>query len=113
MAYQYRTSDQLETYTTSGIHHTYSGHGYAYEFRGRLSDIRQNLSRFYELNWIDRRTRAVIFHLSLYNPNVQLFTCVTIVHEFLPTGAIYQTIRSEPIVLRGKSLTQRFRADVS
>lgn len=36
--------------------------------------------------WIDRSTRAMSVHITLYNPPTQLFTSVTLGAEFLPTG---------------------------
>jgi Polycystin cation channel len=38
----------------------------------------------------------VIIQLSLYNPNVGLFTSVTFLIEFLSIGGIYPTVRFEP-----------------
>lgn len=36
--------------------------------------------------WINRSTRAMSVHFTLYNPPTQLFTSVTLGAEFLPTG---------------------------
>ncbi|CAF4348277.1 unnamed protein product, partial [Adineta steineri] len=49
------------------------------------------------LDWIDEKTRAVFIQLTLYNPSVELFTAVTLLAEFLPTGGIYTIARFEPI----------------
>ena len=96
-AFQYQSSDQLDTYSYRGNHERYNGGGYVYEFRGRLSDIRNNLSVLHQFKWIDERTRAIIIQLSLYNPNVQLFTSVTLLTEFLSTGGIHSQSRFEPM----------------
>jgi hypothetical protein len=96
-AFQYRSKEELGTY----VHGSYNGDGYVYEFRGRLNDIRTNLSQLHQFEWIDRRTRAVIIQLSLYNPNVRLFTSVTFLIEFLSTGGIYPTARFEPFRFSG------------
>ncbi|CAF3897839.1 unnamed protein product [Rotaria sordida] len=64
--------------------------GYVYEFRS-------NLSKLHQLGWIDSQTRAIFIQLSLYNPNVQLFTSVTFLMEFLSTGEIYPQSRFEPM----------------
>ena len=95
--WKYQTDKELDSYTIVGNHGTYSGGGYVYEFRGRLSDLRGNLSKLHKLEWIDSQTRAVIIQLSLYNPNVQLFTSVTLLTEFLSTGGLESQIRIEPI----------------
>ncbi|CAF4098382.1 unnamed protein product [Adineta steineri] len=96
-AFNYSTSDELDTYTYVGEFGTYSGGGYVYEFRGPLSDMKTNLSKLHQLEWIDEKTRAVLIQLTLYNPSVQLLTAVTLLAEFLPTGGIYTTARFEPI----------------
>jgi hypothetical protein len=95
-AFEYKSSDELDTYVYVGDHGSYSGNGYVYEFRGRLSDLQSNLSQLHQLGWIDNQTRAVIIQLSLYNPNVELFTSVTLLTEFLSTGGIYPEARFEP-----------------
>jgi polycystin 1L2 len=96
-AFQYQSSEQLDTYGTIGDHGSYSGGGYVYEFRGRSSYIRNNLSELHKLGWIDNKTRAVFIQLNLYNPNVQLFTSVTFLTEFLSTGGIHPQSRFEPM----------------
>jgi hypothetical protein len=100
-AFQYKTSNQLGTYSYAGDHGTYGGGGYVYELRGSLSDIRSNISALHQLEWIDSRTRAIIIQLSLYNPNVELFTSVTFLTEFLSTGGIDPQSRFEPLVFYG------------
>jgi polycystin 1L2 len=107
-AFQYQSSDQLDTYSYTGDHGTYSGGGYVYELRGRLSDIQSNLSQLYQSSWIDNHTRAVIIQLTLYNPNVQLFTFVTLLTEFLSTGGIYPQASFEPINFYGINFSRFF-----
>ncbi|UJR18997.1 hypothetical protein I4U23_022127 [Adineta vaga] len=75
----------------------YRSGGYIYEFRGRLSDLRSNLSQLHSLSWIDNQTRAIIVQLTLYNPNVQLFTAVTFLAEFLSSSGVFTSARFEPI----------------
>ncbi|CAF4356149.1 unnamed protein product, partial [Adineta steineri] len=67
------------------------------EFRGRLSDIKSNLSLLHQLQWIDSKTRAVIIQLTLYNPNVALYTSVTFLLEFLSASGISPSARFEPL----------------
>ena len=66
-----------------------------YEFRGRLFKLHQ-------LKWIDNRTRAIIIQLNLYNPNVELFTSINFLIEFLSTGGINSQVRFEPMNFYGK-----------
>ncbi|XP_030652427.1 polycystic kidney disease protein 1-like 1 isoform X1 [Nomascus leucogenys] len=46
------------------------------------------LSRLRASTWIDRSTRAVSVHFTLYNPPTQLFTSVSLSVEILPTGSL-------------------------
>ncbi len=87
----------MGTYSYSG----YSGNGYVYEFRGRLIDLQSNLSELHQLEWIDNYSRSVIIQISLYNPDVELFTSVIFLIEFLSTGGISPTARFEPINFYG------------
>ena len=83
------------------------GDGYVYEFRGSLSNLRQNLSELHRFSWMDDRTRKVIIDMSLYNPNIQLFTSVTLSMEFLSTGGLIPTSRFEPIDLQSRDVLIR------
>ena len=103
-AFQYQTSDQLDSDLIVGNHHTYSAGGYVYDFRGRLSDLQSNLSQLHQLSWIDDQTRAVLVQLTLYNPNVQLFTSVKLLAEFLPTGGVVTQSSFRPISFQRNSL---------
>ncbi|CAF3988800.1 unnamed protein product [Adineta steineri] len=88
LAFMYRTGDEFDQYMYVGDLKTYSSGGYIYEYQGRLSDLQSNLSELHRLSWIDSQTRAVIIQLTLYNPNVVLFTSVTFLVEFLSTGSL-------------------------
>jgi hypothetical protein len=46
-------------------------------------------------------TPTPIIQLSLYNPNTQLFTSVTLLVEFLLTGGLYPSARFDPFILSG------------
>lgn len=101
-AFKYKSSDELDSYVCVGDHGKYSGGGYVYEFRGRLADLQSNLSELHRLGWVDGQTRAIIIQLSLYNPNVQLFTSVTFLIESLSTGGLSAQSRFEPLNFYGK-----------
>ena len=102
-SFVYRSSDDLDGYMYIGDHATYAGGGYVYEIRGSLNQIRANLSILRELQWIDDQTRAIFIQLTLYNPNVQLFTAVTLLAECLSTGGVFTSARFEPIQIYGMS----------
>ena len=107
-AFQYQSSEQLDTYVIVGNHQTYASGGYVYDFRGRLVDLKSNLTQLHRANWIDRQTRAVIVQLTLYNPNVQLFTSVNLLAEFLPTGGIETQSTFQPISFQSNYLSALF-----
>ena len=98
-AFRYRSSQELDSYVYAGQHGQYAAGGYVYEFRGSLANIRQNISELHRLGWIDEQTRAIFIQTSLYNPNVNLFTSVTVVVEILATGNFFPSARFEPIDL--------------
>ena len=101
-AFVYQSGDQLDSYIYVAPHHSYSSGGYVYECRGPLAQIQSNLSTLQQLSWIDGQTRAVFIQLSLYNPNVQLFTAVIMLIELLPTGGVFPHFRFEPISFLGQ-----------
>jgi polycystin 1L2 len=102
-AFQYSTSDELDTYIYVGDHATYSGNGYVYEFLGDISDLASNISKLEELGWIDNKTRAVFIEFTLYNPNVALFTSVTFLLEFVSSSGIFTSALFQPINFYSKS----------
>ena len=103
-AFQYQSGDELDSYPIIGQHHSYRSGGYVYDFRGRLRELRGNLSQLHQFNWIDSQTRAVIIQISLYNPNVNLFVSLTILTEFLATGGLAPQSRIEPFSHQSNSL---------
>ena len=100
-AFQYQSNENLDTYLSIGEHGIYSGNGYVYEYRGSLNDLRKNLSELYRLGWIDQQTRAIVIQMTLFNPNVRLFTSVTLLSEFLSTGGVFTSARIEPLDFYG------------
>lgn len=100
-SFEYQSNSDVSI--SIGSHGTYDGGGYVYEFRGRLVDIRSNLSMLHELAWIDHRTRANIIEMTLYNPNVRLYTSVILMTEFLSNGGVYPQIRIEPLYFDGRN----------
>jgi Polycystin cation channel len=86
-----------------GEHGEYASGGYVYDFRGSLTNLKGNLSELHRLSWIDDRTRAIIIQMSLYNPNIRMFTSGTLLAEFLTTGSVIPTARFEPLDFESKS----------
>jgi hypothetical protein len=100
-AFKYKSSKELDTYAYMGDHGKYYGDGYMYEFRGRLTDLQSNLSQLHQFEWIDKKTRAVIIQLTLYNPNVGMFTSVILLAEFLSTGGVFPSSQIDPLNFQG------------
>jgi hypothetical protein len=101
-AFQYEDNERLRTQVYWAPHHSYDSGGYVYEFRGRLRELRSNLSQLHRLQWIDRQTRALFLQMTVYNPNVQLFTSILLLVEQLPTGGLFAHHRFEPISFAGR-----------
>ncbi|CAF3391615.1 unnamed protein product [Rotaria sp. Silwood1] len=95
-AFKYRSSNEIDSYSHMTDHAFYDGGGYIYEFRGRLNDIKKNLTVLQQLSWIDRLTRAIFIQFSLYNPNAELFTSAIITVEFLVTSGLISSSRFDP-----------------
>lgn len=96
-AFAYQSDKVLDSYINIGRYNTYDSGGYVYQFRGRLSSLYGNISELHQLQWINSRTRAVIIELTLYNPNSELFSAITFLTEFLPTGGVQTNARIEPV----------------
>jgi polycystin 1L2 len=100
-AFQYTSSDDLDSTPYSGVYKSYRGGGYVFRVLKNftLEELQNNLTALQQMNWIDRQTRAVFIEFSLYNPNIKLFSYCTILFEILPTGNIISSSRFEPINL--------------
>ena len=96
-SFVYQSDEKVIGNVINGKHGSYSGGGFVYEYRGRLKDLRRNLTTLHQLQWIDGQTRAVIIEMTLYNPNAQLFTSVILLAEFLSTGGVETSSRFDPI----------------
>jgi hypothetical protein len=67
--------------------------------RGPLRDIRSNITKLKESEWINRQTRAVLVEFSIYNPNINMLAVFELLIEFLPTGHLITKSRIEPFIL--------------
>jgi Polycystin cation channel len=101
-AFQYRSSKDLDSYVYLGQYGSYSGGGYVFECRGSFVELEKHFMELHQSEWINQQTRAVIIQLNLYNPNVQLFTSIFLVLEFLSTGTVHPHIRIDPINFNGQ-----------
>ena len=84
----YSTADELKGYPYKGEVKTYSGGGYVlelshiyYKAQRQIKDARSKL-------WMDHFTRSVFVEFNLYNPNINLFSAITLLLERPPTGGL-------------------------
>lgn len=101
-AFQYTSSDDLDSLPFAGLFTTYGGGGYVFDFLGSISQIKTNLEHLRNSTWIDRRTRNILIEFNLYNPNVNLFAVCTFAFELLPTGNFITISTVEIINLFGQ-----------
>ena len=83
-SYEYQTQDQLKAASVG----SYPGGGFAVELGMDEGLTKTTLSDLHAWSWADRSTRAVIFDLSVLNPNVNVITNNIIQCEFFATGAV-------------------------
>lgn len=100
------SNEETESFSIGQTNHSISkafqyqsNDGFAYEFHGSLSNIKMHLTKLQQFKWIDEKTRIVIIQMTLYNPNVQLFTSITFRMEILSSRAIISNAHFEPIDL--------------
>ncbi|XP_078691028.1 polycystin-1-like isoform X3 [Branchiostoma floridae x Branchiostoma belcheri] len=65
---------------------SYSDNGYIVDLQKSYNASITALAELNSTDWIDRGTRAVFVEFSLYNPNVNLFSVVTLLLELPVTG---------------------------
>ncbi|CAF4414559.1 unnamed protein product [Rotaria sp. Silwood2] len=70
-----------------------------------IENLRAQKCELHLVGWTDQQTRLIEIQMSLYNPNVQLFTFVTLQTEFHSTGSIHFQSRFEPIHFYGNSFS--------
>lgn len=80
--------------------------GYTYEFRGSIQTLREDLSQLRRYHWIDHRTNTMEIEMSLYNPNIQMFTSVILSAEVLSMHYLIPTAQIDPVDLQSLFLDQ-------
>ncbi len=71
------------------------GGGYIYELRGKLSFVQSNLTELKKNKWIDRQTRSISVHFTVYNPNINVFSVTKFLFEVLPSGNLIKSAQFE------------------
>ena len=84
--WRYKSTSELNGYPIWAVTTAYSGGGYVAElgyYPAKAAEVVEELALHH---WIDRRTRAVSIEFTVYNAQVNLFSIVNRLVEFLPTG---------------------------
>ena len=102
-SFKYIKSNILKDNIYLGKYSTYLGGGYVYNLTGNLSSIQNDILSLQEMNWIDKRTRAILIEFSLFNPNVNLLSFCQMVFELLPSGTIIPSFKFTTFNLWSKS----------
>lgn len=68
--------------------HTYNPGGYTIIFPDTLTKALNFVDYLEKSRWMDRHTRALFLELNLYNPNINIFTYIMFIAEFIETGGI-------------------------
>ncbi len=64
----------------------YGGGGYVLKLTGYILDLQERIQLLQRENWVNNRTRALMVEFSSYNAQVNLFSLVTCVAEFVGGG---------------------------
>ncbi|CAG2220693.1 PKD1L2 [Mytilus edulis] len=83
----YHSAWDLTSVPYIGTRAVYGGGGYVVEMKPNPS-ADSKISELISKLWIDERTRALFVEFTLYNPNLNLYSSVTIVFEFSSPGGI-------------------------
>lgn len=90
-AFNFTRSKYLKDNSYAGMFASYLSGGYVYRMMGDLQTVQNSLTSLQQMGWIDKKTRAVFFDFTLYNPNINLFSYCSLVFELLPSGGIIPT----------------------
>ena len=66
----------------------FSSVGYEIDLPKTAAEFTQALEDLRDSGWVDRKTRAVFVELTVYNMPTHLYSSVTALFEFSPTGQI-------------------------
>ena len=95
-AFNFTRSSVLKDNIYFGQYTQYTGGGYAYKLNPGSTQVLNDLLALQQLNWIDKRTRAVFIEFALYNPNLNFFSYCELLFEIIPSGNILPSAKFIP-----------------
>ncbi|XP_078658218.1 polycystin-1-like protein 2 [Branchiostoma floridae x Branchiostoma belcheri] len=87
--WSYQSPEDIQDLPYAGDHGVYFGGGYITDTAHNKSQTLATLRDLKNHGWIDRATRAVFTDVTLYSPDANLFSIVTLLVEFPGLGASF------------------------
>uniref|UniRef100_A0A915JQU5 Uncharacterized protein n=1 Tax=Romanomermis culicivorax TaxID=13658 RepID=A0A915JQU5_ROMCU len=97
--FTYKSAKELQSFPFYGTVDIYSGGGYVVELIGPKTEVDDKLNEIKKMNWIDRRTRALILEFSAYNAFANLFVFGRISFEFPTESGVIAKAWFQPMNL--------------
>jgi len=86
--------------STTGLVQTYDASGYIAEFNmnsaGKLKEYEQDISYFRQVEWISKRTRAVMISFTAFNSDFDMWVVVDILIESIPAAVVHAQYTIKP-----------------
>ncbi|KAI8499953.1 hypothetical protein Bbelb_222700 [Branchiostoma belcheri] len=87
--WRFREAEDLQELPYAGEHNVYFGGGYVADTPHNSLQTLATLRDLKNHGWVDRATRAVFTDVTLYSPDANLFSIVTLLVEFPGLGAAF------------------------
>ena len=82
-----------------GFFETYNGGGFTVDLAGPVSKILTIANLMADFGWIDKFSRAIFTDITIFNPNKNLFSRISVVVEFSETGKVHQKFECQAFQL--------------
>ena len=82
-----------------GFFNTYNGGGFSVDLAGPVSRISTIINLMADFGWIDKFSRAVFTEMTIFNPNKNLFSRISVCVEFSESGKVKKQIDSQTFQL--------------